>query len=184
MEVVDIEVRKSIIELKKSGEKLTEICQLVSLPYRTVSNIWQRYKKYGLLNLGANYTNCGSLQAQHFKSIKSKCIDFKILHPRWGTPRIHLELKKLYSQNEIPSIRTLHSWYRKANLIKPKHQENAPIIGSAKAVHNIWQIDAKERLIMTDKQKACYLTIVDDKSGACLEALVFPLSSYQSSSDK
>jgi len=178
MEAINIEVRRTIIRLKESGERLIDISQILKLSYRTVSNIWQRYKKKGRADLVCDYTKCGTQQAKRYMGVKSKCLDLKILHPRWGTPRLHVELVKLYPQEVIPSIRTLHSWYKKANLICPNHLEREPAIGRAKAVHNIWQVDAKERLRLPNEQNACYLTIVDEKSGACLEALVFPLSPY------
>jgi hypothetical protein len=182
MEPVNIEIRHAIIHRKKSDETLKEISESLQVPYRTVVNIWQKYKDKVLTKMGADYAKCGLHQVKRYSEIKSKCISLKISHPRWGTPRIHLEATKLYPQANIPCIRTLHSWYKQENLIKPNHKENEPSIGRAKAVHNIWQIDAKERLTLIDKQDACYLTIVDDKSGACLEALVFSLSPYQSSS--
>lgn len=67
-------------------------------------------------------------------------------------------------------------------MIKPRQQKAEPTIGTAKAVHNIWQVDAKEQLTLLDGQVACYLTIVDEKSGAALASPVFPLCSNQSSS--
>lgn len=40
-------------------------------------------------------------------------------------------------------------------------------------VHECWQIDAKENLCLLDNSKACYLTIVDKKSGAVLATSCF-----------
>ena len=75
----------------------------------------------------------------------------------------------------IPSIRSLERWYRENNLVKPKRQTGEPSIGRARAVHNIWEVDAKEQLELLDGQAACYLTMVDEKSGAWLASPVFPL---------
>ena len=40
-------------------------------------------------------------------------------------------------------------------------------------VHECWQIDAKENLCLLDGSKACYLTMVDKKSGAVLATPCF-----------
>ena len=42
-----------------------------------------------------------------------------------------------------------------------------------RAVHECWQIDAKENLCLLDGSKACYLTMVDKKSGAVLTTPCF-----------
>jgi hypothetical protein len=182
MKATDILTRKAIIARKEAGETLLEISNSLSISYRTVVNLWQKYKKNGFQIPTSNYSNCGRHQSNIYSSIKQVCLLEKGLHERWGAPRIHHELCKKYPSDKVPSIRTLQSWYREANLTKPRFLNNEHPIGSAKAVHNIWQVDAKERLVLLDGQEACYLTIVDDKSGACLEALVFPLSQNQSSS--
>jgi hypothetical protein len=51
------------------------------------------------------------------------------------------------------------------------HNERS--IGKSLAVHNIWQVDAKENLCTQDGQVACYLTLSDEKSGAWLSAVAF-----------
>ena len=38
----------------------------------------------------------------------------------------------------------------------------------AKKVHETWQIDAKERIVLADGSQGCWLTIIDEKSGATL----------------
>ena len=51
---------------------------------------------------------------------------------------------------------------------------NEPSIGKSRAVHNIWQVDAKEQLILQDGQVACYLTFTDEHSGIWLGSVMFP----------
>jgi hypothetical protein len=50
-------------------------------------------------------------------------------------------------------------------------------------VHDFWQVDAKEQLQLASKQKACYLTRVDETSGCLLQAFVFPPLPYQSTTN-
>lgn len=74
------------------------------------------------------------------------------------------------------------SSFSKLHLQDPRESAKHQKIGSSRAVHNIWQVDAKEQITLSDGQKACYLSIVDEKSGAWLGSSVFPLYPYQSSS--
>lgn len=101
-------------------------------------------------------------------------------HPTWGSPYIHAILKERYGES-IPSIRMLSHWFSKLHLQDPRESAKHQKIGSSRAVHNIWQVDAKEQITLSDGQKACYLSIVDEKSGAWLGSSVFPLYPYQSS---
>ena len=57
---------------------------------------------------------------------------------------------------------------------KPRQRKGHLYMGAALAVHNIWQVDAKEQFTLSAGQAANYLTIVDEKSGGWLESPLFP----------
>lgn len=178
----DMASRQGIIRLKQAGKTLLVISQELLLPYSTVRNLWQRYRSNLEKELAVSYANCGKHPKTRQDLIYRAALWLKHLHPQWGSPKIHLVLCERYGRANVEHIRTLQRWYRDANLIKPRQQMAEPIIGDSKAVHNIWQVDAKERLTLLDGQEACYLTIVDEKSGGVLETPVFPLRSNMSSS--
>ena len=178
----DMASRQGIIRLKEEGKTLFEISQALLLPYPTVRNLWQQYRTNPQKGLATHYANCGKHPKTRQDLIYRAALWLKHLHPQWGSPKIHLALCERYGRENVEHIRTLQRWYRDANLIKPRQQMAEPAICDSKAVHNIWQVDAKERLTLLDGQEACYLTIVDEKSGAALEAPVFPLRSNLSSS--
>ncbi|WP_169521694.1 DDE-type integrase/transposase/recombinase [Spirosoma spitsbergense] len=74
----------------------------------------------------------------------------------------------------LPSIRTLQLWFKAAGLTKPRPQLlNSPKVW-AEYPHQVWQVDAKEQQRTLDGTKVCWLTVVDEKSGAVLAAPVFP----------
>jgi hypothetical protein len=178
----DMASRQGIIRLKQEGKTLFEISQELLLPYPTVRHLWQQYRANPEQGLTTNYANCGKHPKTQQDLIFRASLWLKHLHSQWGTPKIHLALCERYGRENVEHIRTLQRWYRDANLVKPRQQMAEPTISNSKAVHNIWQVDAKERLTLLDGQEACYLTIVDEKSGGALEASVFPLRSDMSSS--
>lgn len=97
----------------------------------------------------------------------------KHLHADWGVGRIRSKLETRYDISRIPNERTLQRWFRKERITEPRQLRNEPRIGTSKAVHNIWQVDAKEQLTLSDGTLACYLTITDEYSGAWLGAPAF-----------
>lgn len=90
-------------------------------------------------------------------------------------------LAERYPEVCLPSARTLQKWFRTESLQQTYLIREAPNSVRIKAVHDCWQIDAKEKIELLDHTKASYLTTVDVKSGAVLDAPVFPSRSNQSS---
>lgn len=174
-ELISKACRQQIVLQKKSGRTLREISDSLGIAYSTVRKLWSRYLQKGDAGFQTDYANCGRRAVPPTSPIYQGTLELKQTHPRWGTPRLRLALLERFDSAMVPQIRTLQQWLRKANLIKPRHKHAEPSIGSARAVHNIWQVDAKEQLVLGDGTEACYLTIVDCKSGACLSAGVFPL---------
>ena len=186
-QALSIAVREQIYALQRSGVTPTLISKSLEIPIGTVKQLYRRFRVLGEAGLVPCYENCGQKTSLRYKEEKSKFLSLKQAHPSWGAPRLHLEqsltaadLKGeqdgLVSQEQVatPSIRSLNRWYRQAGLTKSRKQTGEKPIGRSKAAHNIWEIDAKERLILEDGSPGCYLTITDEKTGAWLEAPVFP----------
>ena len=166
--------RELIIKQKLKGKPLTVIAMENNFSYSTTCRIWRRFKNNGFEGLSANYTNCGPRRIKHSKKIHRCSIWLKRRYPKWGAPFITTILKERYPTEEFPSIRTMQLWFRKAGLSLPKAYRKEPVVEKVSAVHDRWQIDAKENLKLQDGSKACYLTVVDVKSGAAIGAPVFP----------
>jgi transposase len=181
------EVREKILSHRKEGYSMLEISEKMSVSYNSVRTLCQRYASSDQSESGIkaavlpHYAQCGPQEKAYSAEIIEAALALKRLHPRWGAPRLRLALESEMGSKEseggqnIPSIRSLERWYRENNLVKPKRQTGEPSIGRARAVHNIWEVDAKEQLELLDGQAACYLTMVDEKSGAWLASPVFPL---------
>ncbi len=106
----------------------------------------------------------------------------KRAHACPGAPYIRLQLANRYPLAELPSVRTLQLWFKAANLSQPRRQLlNSPKMW-AQYPHQVWQVNAKEQQRTRDGSKACWLTPVDEKSGAVLAAPLFPLWPNQPSS--
>ena len=172
--------RQQIITLREAGHTYESIREQLDLSFSSVRTICQRYQKEGEKGLQTNYANCGKPVVDRSNLIYRAALWLKHLHPLWGSPRIHTKLQERYGAS-VPTIRTINRWYVAVGLHKPRNRNQRESIGQSTAVHNIWQVDAKENLTLTDGQKACYLTITDEKSGAWLASFVFSLWTYLTS---
>ena len=174
-------VRERIVSLLGEGFAKTEISQLTEVPYSSLLKICKRYGEQGIEGLTPSYSQCGRKKTPDFYRFKRRSVWLKRLHMEWGAPIIRVVLTKRYPNERIPSIRQMQLWFIAAHLNKPRQKKGQPFIGHALATHNIWQVDAKERFRLTQGQDANYLNIVDEYSGAWLEAPLFPLCPCESS---
>ena len=161
-----------MIEDHKAGYTVAEIVDRVKLSRSSVYNICRRYKEQGPGGLGADYSACGRPMTD--QRIYRAARYLKFLHRGWGAPLIGMFLKRRYGA--VPSTRTLQRWFKAAGLTELRQKRPPSERVKADEIHGCWQLDAKERL----PAKACYLSIVDEHSGAFLETPVFPLFTDQS----
>jgi transposase len=176
---IELGLREQFITLKQQGLTIKSICEQLGLHYGTACKLSAQLKKQGSLEV--RYANCGAKKPLTSPLLVRAALWLKRRHSSWGAPFIHLKLTQRYGKEGIPAVRTIQNWFRRRGLTKPRQQLAEPSIGSAKAVHNIWQVDAKEHLTLPDGMEACYLTITDEHSGAGLDGLVFPPRPYLTS---
>lgn len=179
---IDFHIREQIISDCESGLPYSEVSRKYSVRYNTVKELHVRFKKSGKDGLLPKYQNCGKEIDRSGDFIFRAVCWLKYLHPQWGAPYILIRIKDKYPEVTLPSARTAQRWFREKGLNKPKTKIPKPKGDWAKSVHEVWQIDAKERIVLADGSKGCWLTVVDEKSGATLATVVFPPQPYLSGS--
>ena len=176
-------IRQQIIELKNKGCTLRSIANEQHLSYSTLWRLWQRYKAEGSGGLTPHYNKCGPCAAgvpRCAPLIYRAAVWLKRCHPDWGAALIRVSVQDRYKDKAVPSERTLQRWFKARHLYRAKSRfPLLPSPSAAHQVHEVWQIDAKERLHLGTGQKASYLSIVDEKSGSLLRAEVFPPLPHQ-----
>ncbi len=167
-------IRQRVIEDYQAGCDVATIVSRNALSRSSVYNIYRRYKEGRVL--AADYSACGRPMTD--ERIYRAARYLRFLHPGWGAPLIHTFLQRRYKA--VPTVRTLQRWFKAAGLTELRQKRVVTERVKADHVHGCWQIDAKERL----PAKACYLSIVDEHSGAFLGTPVFPLLTDQSGAVK
>ena len=177
-----MDIRQRIIELKNKGNSLQSIVNELHLCYATAERLWKRYKAEGTSGLTPHYNQCGPPAGipRCAPLICRASLWLKRCHPDWGAALIRVSVQDRYRDKAVPSERTLQRWFKAKQLYKLKSR--FPVLPSpapARQVHEVWQIDAKEKFHLGSGQKASYLSVVDEYSGALLKAEVFPPLPYQ-----
>lgn len=167
-------VREQLVAGRLKGMSISELAAKHQLSESTARAIWRRYKRQQ--PLAADYSRCGRppSEARIYRGARY----LKYLHRSWGAPLIATLLTERYGS--CVSVRTLQRWFKAANLTRLRQKQPSNVQAKACAVHQVWQIDAKERL----PAQASYLSMIDEHSGAFLEAFVFPPCLYLASSSR
>lgn len=174
---VHMPVRERLIALRAEGHTVEFIAREVGLSFWTVRNLVRQHNRQGGSNHAPDYTSCGAggrLRADYF-FFRASCW-LKRLHLLWGAPFVRMKLAQRYGEVGLPSSRQMQRWFRQRGLNEPRQRKGEPKAGKAEAVHDCWQVDAKERLVLAGGQRCSYLSVVDEHSGGSLGAVLFPLS--------
>jgi hypothetical protein len=98
----------------------------------------------------------------------------KRLHPRWGAGLIRLLLQQKWPTRQVPHERTLQRWFQAAGLQPARQRRPGSKRQRGSAPHEVWEMDAKEHIKLASGHEVSWLLISDEKSGAQLDASVFP----------
>jgi hypothetical protein len=170
---VPLPQREQLVALRQTGLPLTQIAQTLALPYRTVRGLWRRYREQGAAGLPPAYARCGPAGGRFPAALAAAAVALKQAHPRWGGGLIRLQLRAQFPAQPLPSVRTLQRWFQAAGLQPARALRPAAPRERAQTPHEVWQIDATERLRLADGSGTSVLTVVDEASGALLGAVAF-----------
>ena len=176
-------IRRSILQGHLEGQSYSALARLFGVAYQTVRTLCLRYEAEGEAGLRPRYDRCGKRALRSEALFYRAACFLKRKHPQWGAPLFRLQLERRYRARfpvkRLPSVRTMQAWFKARGLQAPHSKPPRPPKRWAEAVHQVWQVDAKEDQYTAQGQAVCWLTVTDEHSGALLAARVFPLSPDQ-----
>lgn len=167
-------VKHQIISKRESGQSLQSIALELQVSYGAARNLWIRFQSEGQTGLLPRYDNNGRKGPDRSCLIFRAACWLKRLHRDWGALVIHTKLKGRYGDEQLPSSRQMNRWFSKVGLSGRGSRMPQNPKQWAEKVHDVWQMDAKEQVRPDSGGGVCWLTIVDEKSGALIEAPPFP----------
>lgn len=176
--------RKVVMDRKSENLSYSELSRRYTISYNTAKSICESYDQHGESSLTPDYSKCGLKISEESEKIYRLVRLVKHYHQGWGIPFILTKLSRKFPELTYQSVRT---YQRRLALEKPTNDVPAAIVPKVKPLpkvyqaHDEWQIDAKERIVLSTGQGACYLNITDTKTHAILKAKPFPPRADQSS---
>jgi transposase len=163
-------LRRRIAELHSEGLSAPAIARALHLSPRSVRRLLRRLRQGGPAALGSAYHRCGRKPAP-----SPQALDLRRAHPSWGAPYLRTVLAEGCDQ-PLPCVRTLQRHFRSAGLQPaPAGRRPGTAYRRSQVCHEVWQLDACERIPLADGQEVSWLRVVDEHSGAFLQSRVFSL---------
>jgi transposase len=173
-------IRRQIITLREQGRTYKSIHEELGVSQRSAEQICLAYKKNGEDSM-VLYKNCKGPTPTICDEVRQGAIDLKRAHPGWGAEVVRIELARKYRTEgktmRLPASRTLNSIFIAAGVNTPRKRCELPKqkVKRGIAPHDVWAVDAKEGIVLSDQTYSCTLNITDEGTGAVLAFVHFPL---------
>lgn len=170
-----LSTRQAIIALRQRHHSQPEIACQLEVSLSSVKSIIRRYAESGEAGLQPNYDNCGPHSPTTCaRQVRMFCA-LKTWHPGWGYDKIGSLIQAKHPSMRLANRRTVYRWWHAKDLMRKRSKPPQSAKQWASSPHQIWQIDAKEMMLLKDNQRYCWLNIVDEHTGTVIDPPVFPL---------
>jgi len=157
-----------ICEWRTGKYTITELCRAFEISRPTAYKLINRFEKQGFEALKEK----SRTPKNHPNSTKENIVDgilkLKKKHTRWGAKKIRKLLFNDFTENEIPSVVTVHNILKRHGLVCPQKRLRRvkPLypIFDPKECNEVWSADYKGKFLMGNKVYCHPLTIADSKS--------------------
>jgi hypothetical protein len=179
-QAVAVPVRLVLFRRWQRGQSAAEIADALALVPRTVRQLIQRFREgHQLEILSPAYDRCGWQRPWPNQELFQHALDLRRQHSSWGAGLIRVFLQERWPKQALPSTRTLQRWFERAGLgPAPRGRPMSVQHQRANQPHEVWQMDAVERLRLTQGGEASWLRITDEFTGAILYTQVFPIGRW------
>jgi transposase len=172
---VPFPVRQVIWQRSQAGEGSASLAAAFALSPRTVRHLLKRFRDRGEAGLATDYRPPPTPAHAKSEPIRHAVLAKRRDHPGWGAGVIRVALAEERPEVDWPHIRTMQRWLRQAGLgPAPAGRRPGQPRGRATRPHQTWQIDACEQIDLKGGEKASWLRVVDEATGAVLGTAVFP----------
>ena len=168
-------IRHQILGLRSQGLSLVQIASQLLLPYSSVRRLCRRHRDDPARPLNPDYSRCGRRHTAATEALFQAACALKRNHPTWGAGIIRVQLSEQYPGQAVPSVRALQQAFRRAGVNRPRPpRPSTPATPRVTVPHQIWEVDAKERVRLASGQRVSWLAFTDEASGALLATPLSP----------
>ncbi|WP_101449223.1 integrase core domain-containing protein [Aquimarina sp. MAR_2010_214] len=157
-----------ICEWRTGKYTITELSKSFGISRPTAYKLIQRFENQGYEGLKEQSRVPGKHPNATSENIVKSIIKLKEKHKLWGAKKIRILLFKEFTEQQIPSVVTVHNILRKNGLVSPQKRMRRvkPVfpIFDPKSCNEVWSADYKGKFLMGNKIYCHPLTIADSKS--------------------
>jgi transposase InsO family protein len=163
---------------------ITELCKAFEISRPTAYKLIYNYDNFGLEGLLEKSKAPRNHPNRTKQEVENKILELKGIHNRWGAKKLHKLLYNDFSDQEIPTILTVHNILLRNGLVCPQKRcrRVKPIypIFDPKECNEVWSADYKGKFKMRNMQYCHPLTITDSKSRFLFTAKAHQHEDYDS----
>jgi transposase len=167
-------VRERIVGRRERGESVSQVAQAEGVSGRSIRRIYSAWQQQGESALLTGYRQSANTAIQFDPGMYRQAVTMKRNHASWGAGLIRVELQIRYGAQPLPAERTLQVWFCREHLNHVAHRMARVFQGRGQAVHEVWEMDAKDHIYLGDRSPTCVVSVQDEYSGAVLSARPFP----------
>lgn len=157
-----------ICEWRTGKYTITELCKGFDISRPTAYKLISRFEKQGFEALREQSRAPGKHPNATSEYIIDGILNLKKKHKHWGAKKIRELMFKDFTQQEVPSVVTVHNILKKNGFVCPQKRmrrvEPVYPIFDPKSCNEVWSADYKGKFLMGNKIYCHPLTIADSKS--------------------
>ena len=157
-----------ICEWRTGKYTITELCKSFEISRPTAYKLISRFEEQGFEALKEQSKAPGKHPNATGQNIIDGILNLKKKYKHWGAKKIRELLFKDFSQQEVPSVVTVHKILKNHGLVCPQKRMRRvkPVypIFDPKQCNEVWSADYKGKFLMGNKIYCHPLTIADSKS--------------------
>ncbi|MDA8596672.1 integrase core domain-containing protein, partial [Flavobacteriaceae bacterium] len=147
---------------------ITELCKAYQISRPTAYKYISRYENEGISGLKQRVRRHQNHPFKTDQNVVNEILRLKEKYKHWGAKKIKVLLLNSFSNNQIPSVTTVHAILKNNGLVrKQKRRRKIELINpifDPKQCNEVWSADFKGKFKMGNTKYCCPLTIQDSKS--------------------
>jgi putative transposase len=177
--------KERIYTAKLTGRSLAAIAADLNCSYQTARKWWRQARDHGrsAFQQSRRGRAATGILSRFAPAVTARALSLKREHPTWGPDRVRSELQPDPSLLglRLPSRSRLAVLFKTAcpDLVAPRRPRSPPASAPPHptAVHECWQLDCQEAILLADDHRASICTIRDPVGAAILTSQAFDVTS-------
>jgi len=157
-----------ICEWRTGKYTITELCKSFEISRPTAYKLIDRFENQGYEGLREQTRTPRKHPNETKEDIIEGILKLKTKYPRWGAKKIKRLLFNDFTENDIPSVVTVHDILKKNGFVCPQKRlrrvKPAYPIFDPKECNEVWSADYKGKFLMGNRIYRHPLTIADSRS--------------------